>query len=346
MISVFKRLSQSEAPIIKRSMIGQRISVVAANTTTLSTGSHASGNNNLEATIPTRNGFSNLKWVKRNSSTGELKKSFWEQRCEVPTPPKKKEHESLFARVYRVLTIVKEKGLTKKRFQRPLIADVRRTPPRERLSFTRVERRERRDNPLGEHRGVTPELRIRGSTTKRSRWKGKKSLRPKPRRDDERKEREMNLGVTSGIASRRSASTNKQRQKWFQEKTHDNTCPNDRHLGELSKGSHHSLTPPKEESNFDRSPQVVEAFFPNQESEIQWRRRSEIRIPEEEEKEDMEEEEEKYLKDKYYMEDEQEELNDTINMEVVYMVRHIEAEYDDREDDGDWQPHPQQEYQH
>ncbi|KAL0921461.1 hypothetical protein M5K25_008537 [Dendrobium thyrsiflorum] len=33
-------------------------------------------------------------------------------------------------------------------------------------------------------------------------------------------------------------------------------------------------------------------------------------------------------------------------MEVVYMVRHIEAEYDDGEDDGDWQPHPQQEYQH
>ncbi|KAL0920008.1 hypothetical protein M5K25_009108 [Dendrobium thyrsiflorum] len=28
------------------------------------------------------------------------------------------------------------------------------------------------------------------------------------------------------------------------------------------------------------------------------------------------------------------------------MVRHIEAEYDDGEDDGDWQPHPQQEYQH
>ncbi|KAL0919263.1 hypothetical protein M5K25_011348 [Dendrobium thyrsiflorum] len=42
----------------------------------------------------------------------------------------------------------------------------------------------------------------------------------------------------------------------------------------------------------------------------------------------------------------EEELNDTINMEVVYMVRHIEAEYDDGEDDGDWQPHPRQEYQH
>ncbi|KAL0903763.1 hypothetical protein M5K25_028165 [Dendrobium thyrsiflorum] len=383
-ISVFERLSQSEAPATQRVVTGRKISVVTANTTTLPTGSPASGNNNvetsssggrltrrqrrkrnaelraqqqfsthpsnvpaqeLEAIIPTQNGFSNLKRVKRNSSTGELKKSFWEQRREVPTPPKKKEPESLSARVYRVLRTVKEKGLAKKRFQRPLTTDVRRTPPRERLSFARVETRERRDNPLGEHRGVTPELRIRGSTTERSRWKGKQMWRPRPHRDEERKEREIDLGVTSGAASRRSASTNKQRQKWVQKKTHDDTCPDGRHLGEFSKGSRHSLTPPKEESNFDRSPQVEEVFFPNQEPKIQWRRRSEIRIPEEEEKEDMEEEE-KYLKDEYYMEYEQEELNDTINMEVVYMVRHIEAEYDDGEDDGDWQPHPQQEYQH
>ncbi|KAL0907940.1 hypothetical protein M5K25_022397 [Dendrobium thyrsiflorum] len=135
----------------------------------------------------------------------------------------------------------------------------------------------------------------------------------------------MDLGVTSGAASRRSASTNKQRQKWVQKKTHDDTYPDGRHLGEFSKGSRRSLTPPKEESNFDRSPQVEEAFFPNQEPEIQWRRRSEIPIPEEEEKEDMKEEEEKYLKDEYYMEDEQEELNDTINMEVVYMEYQHEA---------------------
>ncbi|KAL0915759.1 hypothetical protein M5K25_013212 [Dendrobium thyrsiflorum] len=367
-ISVFERLSQSEAPATKRVVTGGRVSVVTANTTTLPTGSPASGNNNvetsssggrltrrqrrkrnaelraqqqfsthpsnvpaqeLEATIPTRNGFSNLKW----------------QRREVPTPPKKKGPESLSARVYRVLRTVKEKGLTKKKFQRPLTTDVRRTPPRERLSFARVERRERIDNPLGEHRGVTPGLRIRGSTTERSRWKGKQVWRPRPQRDDERKEREMDLDVTSSAASRRSASTNKQRQKWVQKKTHDDTCPDSRHLGEFSKGSRRSLTPPKEESNFDRSPQIEEVFFPNQQPEIQWRRRSEIRIPEEEEKEDMEGEK-KYLKDEDYMEDEQEELNDTINMKVIYMVRHIEAEYDDGEDDGDWQPHPQQEYQH
>ncbi|KAL0910619.1 hypothetical protein M5K25_021619 [Dendrobium thyrsiflorum] len=372
-ISIFERLSQSEAPATKRVVTGGRVSVVIANTTTLQTGSPASGNNNvetsssggrltrsqrrkrnaelraqqqfsthpsnvpaqeLEATIPTRNGFSNLKWVKRNSSTGELKKSFWEQRREVPTPPKKKGPESLSARVYRVLKTVKERGLTKRKIQRPLTVEVRRTPLRERLSFTRVERTKGRNNPLGEHWGVTPELHIRGSTTERSRWKGKQVWRPRPRRDDERKEREVDLGVTSGAASRRSASTNKQHQKWVQKKTYDNTCPDGRHFREFSKGSRRSPTPPKEEVNFDRSPRVEEILLPNKEPEIQWRRRSEIRIPEEEEKEDMEGEEE-YLKDEYYMEDEQEELNDTINMEVVYMVRHIEAEYDDGEDDGD-----------
>ncbi|KAL0910999.1 hypothetical protein M5K25_019100 [Dendrobium thyrsiflorum] len=383
-ISVFERLSQPETPATKRIVTDGRVSVVIANTTTLPTGSPASENNNvetsssggrltrrqrrkrnaelraqqqfsthpsnvpaqeLEATIPTRNGFSNLKWIKRNSSTGELKKSFWEQRREVPTPPKKKEPESLSARVYRVLRTVKEKGLTKKRFQRPLTADVRRTPPRDRLSFARVERRERIDNPRGEHRGVTPERRVQGSTAERSRWKGKQIWRPRPHRDEERKEREIDLGVTSGVASRRSAPNSRDRRRWVQKKTHDDACYNCRHLGESSRGSRRSPTPPKEEVNFDRSPRVEEILPPNKEPEIQWRRRSEIRLLGE--GENMEENmKEEYLKDEDYMEDEQEEMNDTINMEVIYMVRHVEVEYDDGEDDGDWQPHPQQEYQH
>ncbi|KAL0921196.1 hypothetical protein M5K25_008248 [Dendrobium thyrsiflorum] len=217
-ISVFERLSQSEAPIIKRSMIGERISVVAANTTTLSTGSPASGNNNVE----TSSSGGRLTRRQRRKRNAELRA----HRCQ-------------------------------------------KNPPRERLSFTRVERRERRDNPLGEHRGVTPELRIRGSTTERSQWKGKQSWRPKPRRDDERKEREIDLGMTSGVASRRSAPNGRDRQRWVQKKTHDDSRYDGRHLGEFSKGSRRSLTPPKEESNFDRSPQVEEAFFPNQEPEIQ-----------------------------------------------------------------------------
>ncbi|KAL0917620.1 hypothetical protein M5K25_012694 [Dendrobium thyrsiflorum] len=46
--SVFERLSQSEVPTIKRTLTGGRILVVAANTTTLPTGSPISGNNNVE----------------------------------------------------------------------------------------------------------------------------------------------------------------------------------------------------------------------------------------------------------------------------------------------------------
>ncbi|KAL0906070.1 hypothetical protein M5K25_024532 [Dendrobium thyrsiflorum] len=117
-ISVFERISQSEAPATQRVVTGGRVSVVTANTTTLPTGMSVPGKNNteasssggrltrrqrrkmnaqlraqqqqvpvhpsnlpaqeLEANVPTRNKFTDLKWVKRNSSTGELKKSFWD----------------------------------------------------------------------------------------------------------------------------------------------------------------------------------------------------------------------------------------------------------------------------
>ncbi|KAL0904044.1 hypothetical protein M5K25_026116 [Dendrobium thyrsiflorum] len=384
-ISVFERLSQPEAPATTRIVTGGRISVVTANTTTLPTGVSVPRKNDAEASssgerltrrqrrkrnaelraqqqlvpahpsnqsaqepqanVPTRNKFTDLKWVKRNSSTGELKKSFWDRQPEVPAPPqKKKEPESLSARVYRVLKTVKERGLTKRKVQRPLRVEARRAPPKERLSVT-TRIRERRYTPRGEHRGVTPERRVQGSTAERSRWKGKQIWRPRPHRDEERKEIEIDLGVTSGVASRRSAPNSRDRRRWVQKKTHDDACYNCRHLGESSRGSRRSPTPPKEEVNFDRNPRVEEILLPNKEPEIQWRRRSEIRLLEE--GENMEENmKEEYLKDEDYMEDEQEEMNDTINMEVVYMVRHVEVEYDDGEDDGDWQPHPQQEYQH
>ncbi|KAL0908215.1 hypothetical protein M5K25_022693 [Dendrobium thyrsiflorum] len=377
-ISVFERLSQSATT--QRVVTGGKISVVTANTTNLPTGLSApreydpetssSGGRLtrrqrrkrnaelraqqqfsthpsnvpaevLEATILTQNGFSNLKWVKRNSSTGELKKSFWEQRREVPTSPKKKEPESLSARVYRVLKTVKERGLTKRKTQRPMTVEDRRAPPRERLSIT-TRIKERRYTPRGEHRGVTPEHWVQGSTAERSRHKGKQMWRPRSHRDEERKEKEIHLGVTSGVASRRSAPNSRDRRRWVQKKTHDDACYNGRHLGESSRGSCRSITPSKEEVNFDRSPRVEEILLPNQEPEIQWRRRSEIRLLEEENmEEDVENMEE--------LEGE-EELNDTINMEVVYMARHINvdngADYDEGEDDGDWQPHPQQEYPH
>ncbi|KAH0434655.1 hypothetical protein IEQ34_026784 [Dendrobium chrysotoxum] len=117
-IFVFELLSQPETPATKKVIAGGRISVVTANTTSLSTGLSAPEKNNAEAsssggrftrrqrrkknaefraqqqlpihpsnlpaqepeaTIPTQNGFAGLKWVKRNNSTGERKKSFWDQ---------------------------------------------------------------------------------------------------------------------------------------------------------------------------------------------------------------------------------------------------------------------------
>ncbi|KAL0921439.1 hypothetical protein M5K25_008509 [Dendrobium thyrsiflorum] len=284
-----------------------------------------------EANVPIRNKFTDLKWVKRNSSSGELKKSFWDRQPEVPVPQKKKEPESLSARVYRVLKTVKEKGLKKKGAQRPLVIEARRTPPRERLSFPPLGRNKRRQRAShGEHRGVTPEYRVQGSTAERSQRKGKQIWRPKPHRDDEEKgrKREIDLGVTSGVASRRSAPNIQDRRRWVQKKTHDDSRYDGRHLGESSRGSRCSPTPPKEEVNFDRSPRVEEILLPNQEPEIQWRRRSEIQMLEEEE-EDIQDEDE-------------EEMDEAINMEVVYMLRHTnindEAYYDEGEDDENRQP--------
>ncbi|XP_020696838.2 uncharacterized protein LOC110109948 [Dendrobium catenatum] len=231
-----------------------------------------------EANIPTRNGFANLKWVKRNNSTGELKKSFWDQRSEALIPPRKKEPKTLSARVYRVLKIVKEKGLNKRRYQRPLMVEARRTAPRERLSVV-VERKERMYIPRGEHRGVTPEPHVQGSTTERSRWKGNQVWRPKPRRiEKDRRERGTDLGVTSGEASQRSSPIYEQRQKWAPKRSHNGIPPDGRHLGESSRGYRCPPSTSKEETNFDSSPLVEEVPVPNQEPEIQWRRCSEIQV--------------------------------------------------------------------
>ncbi|KAL0903237.1 hypothetical protein M5K25_027597 [Dendrobium thyrsiflorum] len=86
-----------------------------------------------EANVPNQNKFTNLKWVKRNSFTGELKQSFWEQQQQTPAPQKKK-HETLSARVHRVLKVARENGLIKKKYQRPFTNKTARIPPRELLS--------------------------------------------------------------------------------------------------------------------------------------------------------------------------------------------------------------------
>ncbi|XP_028548217.1 VID27-like protein, partial [Dendrobium catenatum] len=160
--------------------------------------------------------------------------------------------------------------------------------------------------------GVTPEPYVRGSAAERSRWKGKQVWRPKPRKENIFEER-ISSGVTSGAVSRRSAPANRTRQKWVQKKAHNDDNYNDsRHPGESSRRSRHSPTSAKEEVHFDRSPQIEKVIIPSQEPEIQWRRRSEIQIQEDEEE---------------YVDD------DTMEIEVVRMVSHVDVE--EEEDDGD-----------
>ncbi|KAL0918783.1 hypothetical protein M5K25_010817 [Dendrobium thyrsiflorum] len=325
-ISVFERISQPEAPATKRIMTGGRISVVTANTTTLPTEMSVPGKSNTEAS----SSGGRLTRRQRRKMNAQLRAQqqllvhpsnlpALELEANVPTRNKFTD--------LKVLKTVKERGLQKRKYQRPLRVETRRTPPRERLSFAKVDRDERRQQaPRGEHRGVTLEPRVQGSAVERSRRKEKEIWRPKPHRDE--RERITDLGVTSSIASRRSAPIRQQRQKWVQRKTHDDTHYDGRHPRESSRGSRRSPIPPKEEVNFDHSPRVEEILLPNQELEIQWRRRSEIRMLEEEE-EDMKDEDE-------------EEMNDAINMEVVYMLRHTnindEAYYDEGEDDENRQP--------
>ncbi|KAL0928580.1 hypothetical protein M5K25_000478 [Dendrobium thyrsiflorum] len=347
--SVFERLSQPETLTAKRVVYGRKISVVTANTTALpretvtsgiydAEASSSGGKLNmrqrrkrnaelraqqlpvyvhpsnvpaeeLEANIPTQNRFADLKWVRRNSSTGELKQSFWERRPEAPTP-QTRGPERLSARVHRVLKTVKDKGLMKKKFQRPLTIEARRTPPRERLSSAVIagRREERRQAPQEAHRGVTLGPRIQGSAAERAQRNGKQVWRQKPQK--RKMDENITSGVTSEAVSRRSAPSNRIRQTWVQKKAHNEAHDDGRHPGESSKGSRHSPTPTKEELNFDRSPRIEEILILNQEPEIHWRRRSEVQVQEEEYNDE-----------------------DTMEVEVVYMVSHIDDNDGDDEED-------------
>ncbi|KAL0921456.1 hypothetical protein M5K25_008530 [Dendrobium thyrsiflorum] len=66
----------------------------------------------LEANVPTNNGFEPLKWVKRNDEKGRLKKSFWETSCQQPLPPKKEESAS--SKIYKILKAVKDRNLQRR----------------------------------------------------------------------------------------------------------------------------------------------------------------------------------------------------------------------------------------
>ncbi|KAL0912214.1 hypothetical protein M5K25_018175 [Dendrobium thyrsiflorum] len=335
-VSVFKRLSNSETPATRRVMDGKQISVLPATTTTLPTGLSMPGRNDAEASssggrpsrrqrrrmnaelraqqllqvhpstlpaqepeasVPTQNKFTNLKWVKRNSSTGELKQSFWEQRPQAPVPQKKKEPETLSGRVHRVLKTVKEKGLMKKKYQRPLMIEARRTPSRELPSL--VTRGKFKQNLQEAHQGVTLGPRVQESAAERAQQKDKQIWRP---RSHERKAlgRQTNMGVTSGAASQRSGPTDKSRKKWIPKKVPFDNPLDGRHPGESSRGSHHQPTASsQEEASFDRSPRIEEFFMLGDEPEIQWKRRSGIRKREDDENDE-----------------------ETMRVEVVYMVEH------------------------
>ncbi|KAL0906621.1 hypothetical protein M5K25_025132 [Dendrobium thyrsiflorum] len=249
-----------------------------------------------EANIPTQNKFTNLKWVKWNSSTGELKQSLWEQQQQTPAPQKKK-YETLSARVHRVLKVARENGLMKKKYQRPFINKTAKIPQRE-LPAARVTQEKLKSTQRGEHWSMKPELRIQESADKRSRWKGKEIWRP---RLPERKllEKNVRISVTSGIASQRSASK-KNCQQWIpKENAPITNAYNSRHLGESSKESYCQPTSSyQKEINVDRTPPIEEVPVPHAEPEIYWKRRSEIRVQENDEEED------------------------TMEVEVVYMVGH------------------------
>ncbi|KAL0910927.1 hypothetical protein M5K25_019023 [Dendrobium thyrsiflorum] len=250
-----------------------------------------------EANIPTQNKFANLKW--------------------------KKKYETLSARVHRVLKAARKNGLMKKKYQRPFINKTAKIPQRE-LPTARVTQEKLKSTPRGEHWSMKPELHIQESADKRSRWKGKEIWRP---RLPERKllEKNVRIGVTSGIASQRSAYK-KNRQQWVpKEKVPMTNAYNSRHLGESSKESYCQPTSSyQKEINVDRTPPIEEVPVPHAEPEIYWKRRSEIRVQENDEEED------------------------TMEVEVVYMVGHEDQiQYEQLEEEevplGDGQNDDQEE---
>ncbi|KAL0905669.1 hypothetical protein M5K25_024106 [Dendrobium thyrsiflorum] len=311
-VSVFKRLSNSETPAARRVVAGKQISVLPTPTTTLSTGLSMPGRNDAEASSsggrPSRRQRRRMNAELRAQqllqvhpstlSTGELKQSFWEQQPQAPVPQKKKEPETLSGRVHRVLKTVKERGLMKKKYQRPLVIEARRIPPRELPPL--VTRGKFKPNLQEAHRGVTLGPRVQESAAERAQQKDKQVWRPRPH---ERRAlgKQTSMGVTSGAASQRSAPTNKSHKKWIPKKVLFDNPLDGRHPGESSRESHHQpIASSQEEASFDRSPRIEEFFMPGDEPEIQWKRRSGIRTREDGDEDDK----------------------GTMRVEVVYMVEH------------------------
>ncbi|KAL0911372.1 hypothetical protein M5K25_019508 [Dendrobium thyrsiflorum] len=318
--SVFERLSHPEVSTVKKTDIKQKTLPILSSVITLPTEPFVPGRHDHEAsssggkltrrqrrklnaklraqqplpvhpsTLPALEPEAN---VPTQNKFTNLK---WEQQQQTPAPQKKK-YETLSARVHRILKVARENGLMKKEYQKPFINKTARIPQRE-LSAARVTQEKLKSTPRGEHWSMKPELRIQEFDDKRSRWKGKEIWRP---RLSKRKllEKNVRIDVTSGIASQRSASK-KNRQQWVpKEKLPMTNAYNSRHLGESSKESYCQPTSSyHKEINVDRTPPIKEVHVPHPEPEIYWKRRSEICVQENDKEED------------------------TMEVEVVYMVGH------------------------
>ncbi|KAL0911011.1 hypothetical protein M5K25_019110 [Dendrobium thyrsiflorum] len=185
----------------------------------------------------------------------------------------------------------------KKKYQRPLVIEARRTPSRELTPL--VTRGKFKPNLQEAHRGVTLGPRVQESAAERAQQKDKQVWRPRPH---ERRAlgKQTSMGVTSGAASQRSAPTNKSHKKWIPKKVPFDNPLDGRHPREFSRESHHQpIASSQEEASFDRSPRIEEFFMPSDEPEIQWKRRSGIRTREDDENDEG-----------------------TMRVEVVYMVEH------------------------
>ncbi|KAL0919103.1 hypothetical protein M5K25_011176 [Dendrobium thyrsiflorum] len=135
------------------------------------------------------------------------------------------------------------------------------------------------------------------SAIKRSRWKGKKIWRPRPL-ERSLLEKKVIVGVTSTAAYQRSAFEKNRRQWVSKENVRITDIYNSRHFGESSKKSYCQPTSfSQRKVNFYRAI-IKELSETHLELEIFWKRRSEIQVQEKDDDED------------------------TMEVEVVYMVGH------------------------
>ncbi|KAL0919158.1 hypothetical protein M5K25_011232 [Dendrobium thyrsiflorum] len=121
----------------------------------------------LEANVPTNNGFEPLKWVTRNDDKGKLKKSFWETSCQQPLPSKKEKSAS--SKIYKILKAVKERNL-----QRRLRKSVNEKLSPDKKTSVDVSKLEKEQSPVYNEFPESPVIH----------WKRRSQLRDDPELDE------------------------------------------------------------------------------------------------------------------------------------------------------------------